>query len=310
MVSMDKEYYTVRINTIRANEKVPFDLFIKLGNRIIHYIHAHDELEVYRVKNLKKHGLKKLFILLDHEPLYLSYLEEGLGTLTNKNLNIEDRGALAHETMLNSVENAEKNLNTETGYQSQKKQIEQITTFIGDERQAIKSILSSAGITPDSDQHSATVASLSIAVAKKLGTLSQEEMTELAYAAMLHDIGKTRLKFDHNAPFASLTQEQQRQYKNHPRDGVDLLSSKSFISPRILGLIAAHEEYGEGRGYPEKKFLSTMELPYQILSLTNKFDKLCRDKQMKPFEAMDVFFEEYGNYYEENLISVLATVLT
>lgn len=307
---MDKEYYTVRINTIRANEEVPFDLFIPLGNRMIQYTHALDELEDYRIKNLKKHGLKKLYIRPEDESQYLSYLEEGLGTLTNKQISVEDRGALAHDTMVNSVENAEKNLETETGYNSQKRQIEQITAFIGDERQAIKSILTSAGVTPDSHQHSATVSSLCLAVAKKLGTLSQEEMTELAYAAMLHDIGKSRLKFNHNVPFESLTKDQQKQYKNHPADGVAMLAGKPFISPRILGLIAAHEEYGEGRGYPEKKFLSKMELPYQILSLTNKFDKLCRDRQLQPFQAMDVFFEQYGSYYEEDLISTLATVLT
>ncbi len=75
---MDKEYYTVRLNTIRANEVVPFDLFIPLGNRIIQYIHAQDELEDIRIKNLKKHGLKKLFIRPEDEPKYLSYLEEGL----------------------------------------------------------------------------------------------------------------------------------------------------------------------------------------------------------------------------------------
>jgi len=307
---MSKDFYSVRINTIRGNEKIPFDLFIQVGVKFIHYTRASDEVEENRLKTLKKHGLKKLYIPPEHEGIYLSYLEEGIHALTNKTVNIEERAGRANDTLLVSVENAEKNLETETGYNNQRKQIEKITQFIGEERQAIKSMLASAGLSVDINQHSATVSGLCLAVASKMEILSQDELTELAYAALLHDIGKTRLKFDYNVPFEQLTPSQQKQYKQHPEDGVGMLSGKKLISPRILGLIAAHEEYGEGRGYPEKKNLFKMDPAYQILSLANKFDRFCTVKNLAQFSAVDPFFELHGNDYDENMIATLAAVLT
>lgn len=307
---MSNDFYSVRINTIRGNEKIPFDLFIQVGAKFIHYTRATDEVEENRLKTLKKHGLKKLYIPSEHERIYLSYLEEGISSLTNKEVSIDERAGRANDTLLVSVENAEKNLETETGYNNQKEQIEKISQFIGQERQAIKSMLASAGLSVDINQHSASVSGLCLAIAGKMEILSKDELTELAYAALLHDIGKTRLKFDYNIPFEELTPSQQKQYRQHPEDGVAMLSGKKFISPRILGLIASHEEFGEGRGYPEKKNLFKLDLSYQILSLTNKFDRFCTVRNLAPFNAVDPFFEIHGNDYDENLIATLASVLT
>jgi HD-GYP domain-containing protein (c-di-GMP phosphodiesterase class II) len=307
---MSKDYYSIRVNTIRGNDVVPFDLFIQVGPKFIHYTRAHDEVEEKRLKTLKNHGLKKLFILPEHESIYLFYLEEGIKSLTNREVNITERASRANDTMLVSVENAEKNLETETGYNNQRKQLELIGQFIGDEREAIKNILSSAGVSLDNNQHSATVSSLCLAIASKLEVLNRDEMAELAYAALLHDIGKNRLKFDHNIPFDKLTPDQKKHYKQHPADGVNMLAGKPFISPRILGLIASHEEYGEGRGYPEKKNMFKMDPSYQILSLANKFDRFCQEKNLAPFNAVDPFFEIHANHYDETLIATLASVLT
>lgn len=307
---MSNDYYTVRINTIRGNEPIPFDLYIQVGPKFIHYTRAKDDVEENRLKTLRKHGLKKLFIRPEHEQDYLNYLEVGIKTLSNKAVTIEDRGARANDSLLVSVENAEKNLESEAGYNDQRKQLELISQFIGGERHAIKNMLSAAGISPDVHQHSATVAGLCIAIANKVGGFQKDEITELAYAALLHDIGKTRLKFDYNVPFENLSSDQQRQYKLHPEDGVNMLSGKPFISPRILGLIASHEELGSGRGYPEKKDVFKMDLTYQILTLANRFDRFCMDRNLQPFHAVDPFFELYPNDFDQNLVTTLASVLT
>jgi HD-GYP domain-containing protein (c-di-GMP phosphodiesterase class II) len=307
---MSKDFYTIRLNTIRGNEEIPFDLYVAVGQRLVHYTRANDAVEAERLRGLKNHGVKKLFIRPEDEASYLGYLEVGIQSLSNKSVSIDDRAARANDTLIVSAENAERNLDTEVGYLNQRRQLEHISVFIGEDRKAIKSMLSASGLSMDTNQHSATVCSLSLAVATKLGGFEKEDLTELAYAALLHDIGKSRLKFDYSKPYEELTKEQQRQYQQHPADGVSMLAGKPFISPRILGLIASHEEYGEGRGYPEKKNLFQLDPSYQVLSLTNKFDRFCTVKNLAPFQAMDPFFEQHSTFYDENLLATLATVLT
>ncbi|MGE3610589.1 MAG: HD-GYP domain-containing protein [Bacteriovoracaceae bacterium] len=307
---MANQFFPVRLNTLRSNDAVSFDVYIKVGDRYIHYTHMQDELEGERLKSLKSKGVRKLFIRPEHEDAYLLYLEDGLNTLTDNKTELSERASRANDTMVTAAENAEKTLETEKGYQGQKVQFEKIAEFLTSDKNALKGILNSAGISSDTNQHAATVSSLSIALAQKVGITDQNEIFELGLAALLHDIGKSRLKFDPMKPTAELTPAELKQYKNHPRDGADMLAGKPYISPRILGLIASHEERGEMRGYPEKKNLFKMDLSYQILSLTNQFDHFSWEKKIPPVKAIDPFFEAFGKDYAEDLIMNLATVLT
>ncbi len=121
---MSDAYYPIRVNTLRSDEKVSFDVYLKLGAKFLHYTHCQDEMEGIRLKNLKSKGARKLFIRSEDENTYLSYLEQGLNSLSDTTKDINDRGAMAHDAMIIAAENAEKNLETEEGFNSQKKQIE------------------------------------------------------------------------------------------------------------------------------------------------------------------------------------------
>lgn len=307
---MKKEFYSIRINTLRAHDPVPFDIFLYIARRYLHYTRINDEMEESRLKNLKNKGVKKLFIESQDEDRYLKYLESGINSLTDTRMTVEDRASLANDTMLSSVENAEKNLETEVGYNSQKNQLEKISQFIGSERGPMKSMLAAAGISIDNNQHSATVSSLSMALATKLGTLNTNDIVELGFAALLHDIGKTKLTFDANMPVSKMTPTQLKQYKNHPADGAEMLAGKPFVSPRILGLIVSHEEYGHGKGFPEKKNVLSLDTSYQILSLVNKFDRFCQDNSLTHTEAIDPFFSKYDDDFDQTLVSTFVTILT
>lgn len=304
------EFFPVRLNTIRANDRVPFDIFVKLAHRFVHYSAGGDEVEGERLKNLKKHGVRKLFIRPEHETLYLQYLEDGLDNLSNENLNLSERSAFAHDSLLSSAENAERNLESEEKFNGQRRQFDKIAEFLSSERKALKEILGISGLSQDLNEHSAVVSSLAVAIATKSGMDNKKEIFELGMAGLLHDIGKTRLKFDHLKPESEMTQNELRQYRNHPQDGVDMLAGKAYVSPRILKLIVSHEERGRGRGYPNKIDLFKEELPFQILSMVNCFDHFSRQNRIPSVEAIDPFFEKYGQDYDEELITVLGTVLT
>ncbi|WP_408095666.1 HD-GYP domain-containing protein [Peredibacter sp. HCB2-198] len=303
-------FFPVRLNTIRPDETITFDLYLKLSTRYVHYIHCNEELEGERQKKLKSHGVRKVFIRTADEDAYLSYLENGLSTLKDQSLDISTKGSIAHDSLITAAENAERVLETESGFNKQKKQFEKVSEFLASEKGALKSVLQSAGISVDNNHHAATVSSLCLAVATKAGIEDKTEIFELGIAALLHDIGKNRLKFNYMKPWAQFTPDEQRQYKNHPQDGADMLAGKPYINPRILGLIAAHEEKGEGRGYPEKVNLFKKPLSYQILSMVNAFDHFCFEENILPNQAIDPFFEKHGQFFDESLISVLATVLT
>lgn len=303
-------FFPIRLNTIRPDEVIPFDIFVKLPHRYVHYSGSNLEMEASRVKNLKKHGVKKLFIRPEDEDVYLKYLEESLDVLKNTALTLSERSSMAHDTLIDAAENAEKNLETEERFNGQKRQFDKISNFLATEKNALKDILASAGISMDNNEHSANVSSLAVAVATKAGITDKKEIFELGMAGLLHDIGKKRLNFDHMKPVSQMTSNEKKQYRNHPQDGADMLAGKPYISPRILKLVFMHEELGQCKGYPEKVDLFRQELSFQILSLVNAFDHFCMENKILQVKAIDPFFEKYGEDYDPELITVLGTILT
>jgi len=306
---MSDELIPIRINTLREDELVTFDVFVKVGQRYLHHTNEHDSVEGTRLQNLRNKGVRKLFIHNRNEGAYLSYLETGLKGLNRTDIATSKKAALAHDTMVSAAENAERMLETEDGFNTQKSQMKLIGEFFKSDKAALKEILLKAGISVDTNHHAATVSSLALAMANKTGGMTDDEKFELAFAGLLHDFGKARFKFDPMKPVSQLTPQERKSYENHPQDGADMLAGKPFISPRILGLIASHEERGLGRGFPERKHIGQLALPYQILSVVNCFDHFCGEKGIQPLQAIDLFYEEFSKDYSDELITNLATVL-
>lgn len=305
-----KHLFPVRISTIRANDKAPFDIFVQLSHRFVHYCSKGDEVEEERLRNLKKHGVRKLFIQPEHEELYLQYLEIGLNDLKNNQLSLGDRSALAHDSLLTTAEQAVGNISTQEKYNGEQRRFDKVATFITSEKSAVKEIVNMAGLYQQLNEHAAVVSSLSVALAGKKGIEDKQVIFELGMAGLLHDIGKTKLNWNHMKPESEMTAEELRQLRNHPQDGVDMLADKPFISSRILHLIASHEERGVGQGYPNQIDLFKEELPLQILSLVNCFDHFSRQNMMSHFKSLDPFFERYGQDYDLQLFTELGTVLS
>lgn len=302
------EFLPIRLNTLRPDSTLSFDIYIPVGQRYVHYMRKTDEVDGERVKNLKSKKIRKVFIPMEEENSYLDYLDRGLEDLTNSNASLEEKSQAVHDSLTTSAENAERSLESEAGFKRMENQFQKVTDFLMSDKGAIKKILESAGKSLDNFQHAATVASMCLGVAAAVG-LDSKETLELGIAALLHDIGKTKFKFDPMTPFDKLTPEQQQRYKQHPLDGADMLAGKPFVSPRILALVADHEEVGNKRGYPQKKDYFTFKKPFQILNLCNDFDRFCFEKGLEHREGLDQFFEERGDYFDPDLINHLVTLL-
>jgi HD-GYP domain-containing protein (c-di-GMP phosphodiesterase class II) len=306
---MNEAFYPIRLNTLRSDEKVLFDVYLKLGSKFLHYTHSQDEMEGLRLKNLKSKGVRKLFIRAEDETTYLLYLEKGLENLSDKSKDLNDRGAMAHDVMILSAENAQKIIETEEGYNNQKKQFDKISEFIISDKNALKSMLTSAGISVDNNHHAANVSSMSLGIAARMGMTDKIEIFELGTAALLHDIGKSRSKIDPMKSREQMTPEELKEFKNHPQDGADMLAGKPYISPRVLGLIQSHEEYGEGRGFPEKKNIFKLALSYQILNTANHFDHFASEHNLALADAIEPFTQKFGKDFDYKIINILTKVL-
>lgn len=68
----------IRVNTLRGDQKIDFDVHIKINDRMILYIRQGDSFEGPRLQRLKERKLKKLFIAPEQEENYRAYVQRNL----------------------------------------------------------------------------------------------------------------------------------------------------------------------------------------------------------------------------------------
>ncbi|HTL10955.1 MAG TPA: HD domain-containing phosphohydrolase [Bdellovibrionota bacterium] len=302
-------YLAIRIHTLRPNHRLNFDVFVKVAEKHIHYIRNSEPFDADRLSRLKQKGVKKLYIKRDEEPLYFTYLDQGLVDLADASTQVAARGNLANDALVTDAENIESTLDTEHGFKSLEGRVGKIIQFLSSEKSALKSMMDAAGAAEDVFQHCASVSSLAMGLAIKVTGLPDRELYDLAVSGLVHDLGKAKLGVDSATPLENLPPEQQELFKKHPSAALDLLQTKKYITPGVLRLVMDHEEVGVGQGYPDRKSLAKMHLTSRILNLVNAYDRFAMTRKASPVGLVQDFFQEKGPLFDGELMSKLGEVL-
>jgi len=96
-------------------------------------------------------------------------------------------------------------------------------------------------------QHSLNVSSYSTRLANEFG-LSEDGVTPITIAALLHDIGKTKIPSSILNKPGRLSHEEWELIKEHPREGVAFLAKYPW-SYDMISMIGHHHEKVDGSGY-------------------------------------------------------------
>ena len=128
-------------------------------------------------------------------------------------------------------------------------------------------------------------------------------------ASLVHDLGCVKLGISPWALPTEMDPESLKVFKKHPQATMDGLAGKRFITPGILRLVLDHEEIGDGRGYPERKRLSSLPLTSQIMNLCNEFDRMAMAKKLSPTALMPIFFQEKADLFDLDHLTKLGEVI-
>ena len=138
--------------------------------------------------------------------------------------------------------------------------------------------------------HSNRVAKCSDAIAKKMG-MSEDELRDLHFKALLHDIGKIGVPDAVlKKPFA-LDDEEFAAIKKHPVIGEEILKNITTIPNLHYGALYHHERY-DGKGYPAG--IEGQDIPYEarIIAIADMYDAMTSDRSYRKALPNDVVIEE------------------
>lgn len=143
--------------------------------------------------------------------------------------------------------------------------------------------------------HSFNVASLSIAIALKIG-LKHEDLRLLSLAAISHDIGK--LKLPHQILFKGTKRslKEQELYDLHVPLGYKIAKDEMGLNPIVSKIILEHHENYNGTGYPRGLSGHDIHPLALIITVANNFDTMMNKAiNVQPMSASDVVKEMLYN---------------
>lgn len=188
-----------------------------------------------------------------------------------------------------------------------------LSVAMHDMRQLVAPLLQIKSTDQYTTAHCINVSILSMSLAEYL-KFTDAEVRSVGEAALLHDIGKTRIPLDLLNKPGDLTEEERRAIEAHPVEGAKLL----LASEERLGLAATvayehHMHYLKDGGYPTRHYKRKPHRFSRVVQVCDVYDAL---RTRRPFrgplsgEAALHFLEERaGSEFDPELVRAFTEMM-
>ncbi|MFZ5773238.1 MAG: CHASE2 domain-containing protein [Thermodesulfobacteriota bacterium] len=160
-------------------------------------------------------------------------------------------------------------------------------------------------------EHSAEVSRLATKMAGIL-KMPENERKALHYAALLHDLGMTRIPEDIVYRSEPLTVDQRLYLESHPEMGLQVIGQMPFFDAAVPIIRHHHERY-DGKGYPEGLAGDEIPLAAQILAVADSFVAMLTDRPYRKAlgreEVLTEIKRQAGFQFSAEMVSTLLQAL-
>lgn len=163
-------------------------------------------------------------------------------------------------------------------------------------------------VDPYTRHHSVRVSTYAVRLARGMG-LSETEVDEIEYAALVHDIGKIGPQHQHilQKP-GSLSHEEQRTLRAHPAAGAEIVAKVRALR-RAAEIVRSHHERPDGQGYPFGLRSEDVPVGARILNVADAFDAMTSDRPYRRALPLDAALRELergaGTQFDATVVGCL-----
>jgi len=153
------------------------------------------------------------------------------------------------------------------------------------------------------ETHSMRVVHYAMELGRSVG-LSEQDMLDLEYGALLHDIGKVGVDDGILRKSGPLSEDEWQVIRQHPTIGFSVLKNLDFLR-NALPVILHHQERFDGRGYPNGLKGEQIPILARIFTIADAFEAMVSDrpyrKAMKPEVAVQEIRRNAGTQFDPRL---------
>lgn len=286
----DDEFTHIKIQDFYSGNTTIFDHYVRIRkNRYVKIIHKGEALDQGRLdKYTDENKVEFLYFKTQDRRTYINFINTFLEKL-----------AVSEQVNVNTKIRVAKNLSEKyveeiytTGFRPQlieegEKICESIHQIVKSDEDLGLLLRRYEDYDPPAYSHLFLVTFLSTVICKNLEWATSRTVHSIAFAGLLHDVGKLKLPAElRELNFADMSSNQRELYKAHPLNGVEMLEKHKTISQPIIQIIYQHHEAVDGSGFPNGLSGVKIYPLAKVLTLADHFAHLLVRKKVTPIVGL------------------------
>lgn len=293
------------MGVLREGVALPFDLFVQLGSRYVHYLKQGDKLTTDKISKLKDSD--QFYVPLDQRVIFKKFIFE---SMNSENVSPTAKARILRDTSLALVEEIYEKKDISEALSDSKEVVTNLVNLMETNPENIDDLVQLSSHDFYTFNHSLDVGVYSLGIAKLVG-YSGEELVELGRGALFHDIGKKWVDAEIICKKGALDDVEWAQMQRHPEFGLKILSEYD-VSEAIKACCFEHHESFLGNGYPQSLDGPSIHPMARIVAIADTFDALTTqrsyNKPMTPKDAIIFITTKIKDKYDPEILKAL-TVL-
>lgn len=307
-----EDYYKVPIDLYRDGEIVETDLYLYYqGQHILCKTKgvrwsAEDE---ERVVNF---GADTFFVKFSSPEEHSQFLDEKLKSLLERpNVSLERKASVLYDVsdpILSKVYSASRdteNMKVAGNY------VKNCIKYLN-EKGSLTELVQLANKNLTEHTHALHVSTYSIALAKRVGAQSYEDIFALGMGALLHDIGKSKIDSKILKKAGDLDDKEWAIIRMHPEYGAEILDGRPEVPKLARRIVLEHHERVNGKGYP--KGIKGIHQFSKIVGIADCFNALTSATEYSqaktPYDALKYMIQHMSLEYDKNLLGAFIEMLS
>ena len=313
-----KKYWELHTSCLISNQLLPFNVYIVRDHKTVLWRGKSTNVEQKDIEKLADTGTETVVIEIGDKEKYLEYIEPNAQKLVmDKSLPSKYKSFVVRET-------TNKILDELYVAPTDKKIAKRLVHIVPP---IVELFISSANMDPlrfllergDIDfsfaPHSARTCYYTTALASSLNKFSKDKLSQLAMAALLHDIGQMLVKPEIREKIGTYTDDERREMEKHPIHSVSLIRRANMFEfdESMIVAIKSHHELGDKTGYPQRSSLFNLPLEAGLLAITHTFESHTTErihrKAKKSYEVIK-YMLAHPNKFPIGLVRQFVQVLS
>ena len=151
--------------------------------------------------------------------------------------------------------------------------------------------------------------------ATKIGiamNLNTDELSELYWSGIVHDIGKILVSKEVLNKKGRLTDEEYEEIKKHPEWGYTVLNDSDLMKDIAVNILYHHERW-DGKGYPKGLERDQIPLFSRILSVADAYDAMTSNRsyrsKISEEDSLNEIRKNSGTQFDPNIAEVFLKII-